>query len=38
MALPGKGPTDFMEILEKLWWKLDRALLWKTSVTRPGCW
>jgi putative selenium metabolism protein SsnA len=29
MALPGTPPTDFVEILEKLWWKLDRALLWE---------
>jgi cytosine/adenosine deaminase-related metal-dependent hydrolase len=29
MAVPGKPPSDFVEILEKLWWKLDRALLWE---------
>jgi putative selenium metabolism protein SsnA len=26
MALPGSSPKDFPEILEKLWWRLDRAL------------
>lgn len=26
MAIPGDAPKDFPEILEKLWWKLDRAL------------
>ena len=28
MAIPGAPATNFMEILERLWWKLDRALLW----------
>lgn len=28
MAIPGTPATNFMEILEKLWWKLDLALLW----------
>jgi putative selenium metabolism protein SsnA len=28
MAIPGSPATNFVEILEKLWWKLDRALLW----------
>jgi len=28
MAIPGKPATNFVEILERLWWKLDRALLW----------
>lgn len=28
MAIPGAPPTNFVEILERLWWKLDRALLW----------
>ena len=28
MAIPGKPATNFLEILERLWWKLDRALLW----------
>jgi putative selenium metabolism protein SsnA len=27
MAIPGTPATSFVEILEKLWWKLDRALL-----------
>ena len=26
MGIPGKAPADFPEILEKLWWKLDKAL------------
>jgi putative selenium metabolism protein SsnA len=26
MAIPGEPPSDFPEILERLWWKLDRAL------------
>jgi len=26
MAIPGDAPKDFPEILEKLWWKLDKAL------------
>ncbi|HKZ71348.1 MAG TPA: putative aminohydrolase SsnA [Anaerolineales bacterium] len=26
MAIPGDAPKDFPEILERLWWKLDRAL------------
>src|SRR3990172_2287157 len=26
MAIPGDPPKDFPEILEKLWWKLDKAL------------
>lgn len=29
MAVPGTPATDFVEILEKLWWKLDIALLWE---------
>lgn len=28
MAIPGTPATNFVEILEKLWWKLDLALLW----------
>ncbi len=28
MAIPGTPATNFVEILQKLWWKLDRALLW----------
>lgn len=26
MAIPGTPATNFVEILEKLWWKIDRAL------------
>ena len=26
MAIPGSAPKDFPEILDKLWWPLDRAL------------
>jgi putative selenium metabolism protein SsnA len=26
MAIPGSPASDFVQILEKLWWKLDRAL------------
>jgi putative selenium metabolism protein SsnA len=26
MAIPGDAPKDFPEILQRLWWKLDRAL------------
>ena len=26
IALPGKPPKNFLEILKKLWWRLDRAL------------
>ncbi|MGA2382876.1 MAG: putative aminohydrolase SsnA [Gemmatimonadales bacterium] len=26
IALPGKAPKNFPEILKKLWWRLDRAL------------
>lgn len=26
MAIPGESPKDFPEILEGLWWKLDKAL------------
>ena len=26
MAIPGHAPKDFLEILEKLWWPLDKAL------------
>ncbi len=28
MAIPGAPAANFVEILERLWWKLDRALLW----------
>ncbi|HHN94423.1 MAG TPA: hydrolase, partial [Anaerolineae bacterium] len=26
MAIPGKPPSNFPEILERLWWRLDKAL------------
>jgi len=26
IAMPGSAPANFVEILEKLWWRLDRAL------------
>jgi len=26
MAIPGEPPENFMQILERLWWKIDRAL------------
>ncbi len=26
IALPGRAPRNFLEILKKLWWRLDRAL------------
>ena len=26
MAIPGEPPANFLQILERLWWKLDRAL------------
>jgi len=29
MAIPGAAPQNFPEILEKLWWRLDKALLWQ---------
>ncbi len=31
MAIPGAAPTNFMEILEKLWWKIDLALTLEDS-------
>jgi putative selenium metabolism protein SsnA len=31
MALPGDPPENFPEILEKLWWRLDKAL-WSEDV------
>jgi putative selenium metabolism protein SsnA len=27
LAIPGPAPKDFPEVLERLWWRLDRALL-----------
>ncbi len=29
MAIPGEAPQNFPEILEKLWWRLDKALYWQ---------
>ena len=29
MAIPGEAPRNFPEILEKLWWRLDKALYWQ---------
>jgi len=29
MAIPGAAPQNFPEILEKLWWRLDKALFWQ---------
>lgn len=26
MAIPGEAPSNFLEILQNLWWKLDKAL------------
>jgi putative selenium metabolism protein SsnA len=47
MAIPGTPATNFVEILQKLWWKLDLALLWDdirysalifmTDAIRHGC-
>jgi putative selenium metabolism protein SsnA len=31
MAIPGKPPENFMQILERLWWKVDRALTLEDS-------
>jgi putative selenium metabolism protein SsnA len=31
MAIPGKAPENFPEILESLWWRLDKAL-WSDDV------
>ncbi len=31
MAIPGEAPANFMQILERLWWKLDRALTLEDS-------
>lgn len=31
MAIPGTPPTNFVEILEKLWWKIDLALTLEDS-------
>ncbi len=29
MAIPGEAPQNFPEILEKLWWRVDKALYWQ---------
>jgi putative selenium metabolism protein SsnA len=31
MAVPGDPPANFLQILERLWWKLDRALTLEDS-------
>ena len=31
MAIPGEAPQNFPEILEKLWWRLDKAL-WQQDI------
>ena len=31
MAIPGEPPVNFMQILERLWWKIDRALTLEDS-------
>ncbi len=31
MAIPGQPPANFLEILERLWWNLDRALTLEDS-------
>ncbi len=31
MAIPGEPPQNFMQILERLWWKIDRALTLEDS-------
>jgi len=31
MAIPGEPPANFVEILERLWWKIDRALTLEDS-------
>ncbi len=31
MAIPGPAPTNFMQILEQLWWKIDLALTLEDS-------
>jgi len=31
MAIPGHPPQNFMQILEQLWWKIDRALTLEDS-------
>ncbi|MCB0045135.1 MAG: putative aminohydrolase SsnA [Caldilineaceae bacterium] len=31
MAIPGPAPANFMQVLEQLWWKIDRALTLEDS-------
>jgi putative selenium metabolism protein SsnA len=31
MAIPGDPPANFMQVLEQLWWKIDRALTLEDS-------
>ncbi|MDM8528120.1 putative aminohydrolase SsnA [Anaerolineales bacterium HSG24] len=31
MAIPGQPPKNFMQVLEQLWWKVDRALTLEDS-------
>ncbi|MDM8520050.1 putative aminohydrolase SsnA [Anaerolineales bacterium HSG6] len=31
MAIPGQAPQNFMQVLEQLWWKIDRALTLEDS-------
>jgi putative selenium metabolism protein SsnA len=31
MAIPGQPPENFMQILERLWWRIDRALTLEDS-------
>jgi putative selenium metabolism protein SsnA len=33
MAIPGEPPANFVEILERLWWKIDRALTLEDCYT-----
>ena len=35
LAIPGSVPKDFPEILEKLWWPLDKSLTEKMCVLLP---
>jgi putative selenium metabolism protein SsnA len=35
MAIPGEPASNFVEILERLWWKVDRALL-EEDITRSA--
>lgn len=35
MALKDAPPTNFLEILQRLWWRLDKALTLRTFITAP---